>query len=458
MKILITGATGLVGTQLVKSLTTSGYEDLRILTRDKSYYLKTSDFPIEAFEWDPDSKYIENGALKGVDIIIHLAGESVAEGRWSKLKKEKILNSRINGTKLLIDEIKKLEIPPKKFISSSAVGIYGNRDEESLSSNSELGTGFLAEVCKKWESIALDHKIEGMKSHCIRTGIVLSTNGGALTKMLAPFKAGVGGKLGTGDQYMSWIHIDDLVGQFIFLLENQGKYNIYNGVSPRPVSNYIFTKILGKELRRPTLFPVPAVVLKFIFGEMSEILLASQKVIPTRFIEESYNYKFRSLKEALINLLQHNIKGEEQLLKYQWINYPPKEVFEFFTDEKNLEKITPSHLKFKVQKKSTEKIKKGTFIDYKLSLHGIPLRWKSEISSFEYNQHFVDKQVKGPYSKWNHYHGFIPLKKGTLIVDKITYKVPMGLFGLLFMGRFVRNDLNKIFNFRKKIINQLFTT
>ena len=395
MKILVTGATGLIGSQLLETLVTSGHEDIRILTRNKDRYLKTSDFPLEVFEWNPDEKYIEDGALEGVDYIIHLAGESVAEGRWSKSKKEKILNSRIDGTQKLIDEIKKLEKPPKKFLCSSAIGIYGNRDEESLNSESELGIGFLAEVCKKWESIALDHNIKDMKSHCIRTGIVLSTKGGALSKMLPPFKAGVAGKLGSGDQYMSWIHIDDLVGQFIFLLENDCKYQIYNGVSPRPVSNYIFTKILGRELRRPTLFPVPAIGLKVIFGEMSEILLASQKVIPTRFMEEGYDFKYRSLKAALRKLLQHNIRGEELLIKYQWINNSPKEVFDFFTDEKNLEKITPEHLKFKVKGKSTEKIEKGTFIDYKLSLHGIPLKWKSEISSYENNKNFVDKQVIG---------------------------------------------------------------
>ncbi len=457
MKILITGATGLVGTRLLEQLFLRGHDDIRILTRNKTKALEQSPFPIEAFEWNPAKQTIDTDALKGVEAIIHLAGESVAEGRWTQAKKNKILNSRINSTSLLIETIKKLEKKPTKFISASAIGIYGDQGEKELDSESKLGKGFLADVCKKWEQLTHEHQIKEMKSLSIRVGIVLASNGGALAKMLPPFKAGVAGQLGNGKQYMSWIHIDDLVGQFIFLLENNTKYNIYNGVAPTPVTNYEFTKILGKELNRPTLFPIPAPALKIIFGEMSAILLASQKVIPNHFIEEGYQYKFSNLKNALADILKYDKNGEQVLTKYQWIQDTPDKVFEFFSDEKNLEKITPSYLNFKVLGKSTEKIQKGTLIDYKLKVHGIPLKWQSSISRFEKEKTFIDEQVKGPYAKWIHTHDFIPTKSGTLMRDEVIYKVPMGILGEIFGGPFVKNDLKNIFEYRNKVIKNYFS-
>ncbi|MCO4795247.1 MAG: TIGR01777 family oxidoreductase [Bacteriovoracaceae bacterium] len=457
MRILITGGTGLVGSKLIETLTLRGYDDLVLLTRNKKSAKTKTTLPIDIFEWNPDEGTIESGALEGVDIVYHLAGESVADGRWSKAKKQRILNSRVKGTKLLIETIKKLKVPPRKFISASAVGIYGESGEDKIFETSKLGTGFLAEVCKEWESTSLNHELEGMKNHFIRVGIVLSKEGGALQKMLPAFKAGVAGKLGNGDQYMSWVHIDDLIGQFIFLMENECEANVFNGVSPRPVSNYIFTKILGRELNRPTVFPVPGFVLKTLFGEMSEILLEGQKVIPKNFMDVGYEFKFRSLKEALRDILKHEVKGENELKRYQWVSKTPEQVFSFFSNEKNLEKLTPEFLNFKVLGKSTKELGAGTIIDYKLRLHGIPLKWKSEITEFESGKYFIDEQVKGPYSKWTHLHRFIPHKGGTLLEDRVIYKAPLGVLGDVFSGSFIKRDINKIFKYRFKIIKEMFS-
>lgn len=457
MKILITGATGFVGSRLLETLITSGHEDLRILTRNKDRYLKTSEFPVEVYEWDPSKMHIEEGAIEGVDCIIHLAGEGVADGRWNSAKKERILSSRVNGTSLLMEAIKKSTSKPKKFLSASAIGIYGNRDDELLNSESTLGDDYLADVCKKWEELCLNHEIEGMKSTCLRVGIVLGEKGGALDKMLPPFKAGVAGNLGNGKQYMSWVHIDDLVGQMIFILENDSQTKIYNGVSPTPVTNASFTKILGSVLKRPTLFPVPSFALTIIFGEMSQILLNSQRVEPTNLINEGYKFKFSNLKDALQDILQYSLKGEMTLKKYQWVSKSPKEVFKFFSNEKNLETITPESLNFKVLKKSTSELREGTLIDYKLKVHGIPMKWQSRIESYTELESFVDEQVSGPYAKWHHTHDFIPVGAGTLMRDKVIYKVPMGFIGQIFSGAFIRRDLNNIFNFRKTKINQIFS-
>ena len=456
MKILITGATGLVGKKLLETLYTKGYDDINIVSRNKENAKRAIPFPVNIFEWNPEKDFLEAGAIENVDTIIHLAGESVAEGRWSHNKKERILSSRLKSTRLLLNEIKKSNHNPRKLISASAIGIYGDRGKEILEEDSSLGNGFLAEVCNQWEDVVQNHSIDQMKSYSIRIGIVLAAEGGALKKMLPPFQAGVAGNLGNGNQMMSWIHIDDLVGQFIFLMENETNYQVYNGVAPEVLSNQAFTKTLGKILKRPTLFPVPIFALKILFGEMSEILLASQNVSSKRFEEVGYKFKFKRLDLALKDILELTINGEKKLTKYQWIDKKPSEVFGFFSNENNLEKITPEHLKFKVESKNTEKIEAGTLIDYSLILHGIPLKWRTRINAFEDQKMFIDEQLKGPYSKWIHTHRFIPVGNGTLVVDEIIYKIPMGLLGNLFAGSFIKNDLRKIFNHRKKVIGQYF--
>lgn len=455
MKILITGATGLVGTKLLEELFLKGYSDVRVLTRNKKRAEENSLFPIEAYEWDPSKSYIDPKALDNVDIVFHLAGESVAKGRWTDKKKKEILESRTKSSRLLMDAIQHSSTTPKKIISASAIGIYGNRGDEDLNSDSKHGEGFLADVCKKWEEHILNHSIEGLKSHVLRVGIVLANNGGALKQMLPPFKAGVAGILGNGKQYMSWIHIKDLVSQFIFIMENDCKQQAYNGVSPSPVSNNVFTKTLGSVLRRPTIIPTPAFGLKIIFGEMSDILLASQKVHPSNLVSEGFSFDFKDLKDALEDILIHDVNGESKLTKFQWLKSKKKEVFDFFSDEMNLEKITPPYLNFKVLNKSTERIEAGTLIDYKLSLHGVPVKWSTRINKFENDEYFIDEQIKGPYSKWVHTHTFYSFANGTLIKDEVVYKVPMGILGRLFAEPFVRKDLANIFNYRREAIRKL---
>ncbi|MFZ8932869.1 MAG: TIGR01777 family oxidoreductase [Bacteriovoracaceae bacterium] len=453
MKILITGASGLVGQQMLENFFESGITDIRVLTRNKNQEFA---FPVEVYQWDPAQAQLGPEALEGVDTIIHLAGESVAEGRWTQNKKDKILNSRVDSTRLLMDTIRTMDKPPRKFISASAIGIYGNCGDEALDSQSKVGDGFLADVCKQWEELTLNHGIEGLESQLIRVGIVLAKNGGALKKMLPPFKMGVAGNLGNGKQYMSWIHIEDLVEQFKFLLEGNGTQQIYNGVSPGALTNAAFTKTLGKILRRPTLFPVPSFALKLIFGEMSQILLNSQRVIPNEFVKDGFKFKYQDLKSALENILEHDLNGERVLKVYQYIDMPLDKVFPFFSNENNLEKITPEYLKFKVLGKNTPTLTKGTLIDYKLKVHGISLSWKSRINEFISPKVFVDEQLNGPYSKWVHTHNFFEMPHGTLIKDHVVYKVPLGALGDIVAGLFVKKDLDKIFGYRKKVIKDIF--
>ena len=456
MKILITGATGLVGTKLVETLILQGHDDIRILSTNKKRASKSIPFPVDIKKWNPLNSEIEENSLDDVDIIFHLAGESVADGRWSQERKERILKSRTLGTQILLNEIRKSNTTPTKFISSSAVGIYGNTHDRLITTESKLGEGFLAEVCKQWEGNLYEHNIDGMIAHVMRTGIVLSLDGGALTKMLPPFKMGAGGRLGSGKQYMSWIHIDDLVNAFIYLMENECRSFAYNGVAPTPVTNTEFTKVLGRVLKRPTISPVPSFMLKLLFGEMSDILLEGQNVVPNNLIKDGLKFKFEKLDDALENILQFDNKGEVQFKRYQWVNESTDKVFSFFSEAKNLESITPSYLNFKIEAMSTAKIEAGSLIDYKLKIHGFPAKWKSKISKFEEGKSFIDEQVSGPYKKWVHQHDFTPIKNGTLISDTIVYKVPLGSVGNIFAGWFIRRDVNSIFNFRNKVIKETF--
>jgi uncharacterized protein (TIGR01777 family) len=456
LKILITGATGLVGARLLEFLMLKGYDDIRVLTRDKKNALEKIPFPVEVFLWNPKDQYLQPGALDDVEVVIHLAGENIADGRWSDKKKKMILESRVQSSNLLINEIKKHSNPPRKFISSSAVGIYGNRKDEIITCESSLANDYLATVCKTWEESILKNDIPNMKAQCIRTGVVLADSGGALQKMLPAFKAGVAGRIGSGSQYMSWIHLDDLVNQFIFLIENNTQRDVYNGTAPNPVTNIEFTKTLGAVLKRPTILPIPAVALKVLFGEMSEILLNGQRVVPAEFLNEGFKFKYGDLSEAFIDILKFNNSGETILKRYQWIDSPSDLVFDFFSNANNLEKITPPYLGFKVIGKNTPEITTGTKINYRLKIHGIPLTWKSEISVFEKNKTFTDIQLSGPYKKWVHQHDFISCKKGTLIKDKVVYKLPMGFVGNLFAGYFVNKDVKNVFTFRNTIIKNQF--
>lgn len=454
-KILITGATGLVGQKLVKQLFLEGHTHINILTRDPITAQKSTNFPVSFYEWDLKKETIDKQAFENVDTVIHLAGENIADGRWSEQKKKRIIDSRVISSKLIAKSIKEMEKPPSKIISTSAIGYYGDCAGEELTEQSELGSGFLAEVCHLWEDAIKSAELS-CDTYFIRIGMVISKDGGAISKMELPFKAGVAGKLGDGSQYMSWIHIDDLVSQFIYLLNNAPVERTFNAVSPNPVTNSEFTKTMGRILKRPTLIPAPKAILKLALGEMSDVLLNSQRVLPQNFIKNGFKFRFPDLEKALEEVFFYDLRGEKKLYKVQYVSHPRDKVFAFFKNEHNLEKITPPLLNFKVLGKNTEKIQEGTIIDYQLKLRGIPIRWKSLIKDFVQDETFTDQQLNGPYKKWVHTHGFISVNEGTLMTDNIIYKVPFGLLGRIIAGSYVARDVDKIFKYRQEIIGDVF--
>jgi len=296
MRLLISGSHGLVGKALIKSLESEGHEIFRLVR-----HAPASNSEIE---WSPDRYSIALARLEGFDAVVHLAGESIASGRWDEEKKRKIRDSRVKGTKLLSDALANLARPPKTLISASAIGYYGNRGDELLTETSPAGDDFLAGVCVEWENATAHAAAKGLRVVNMRFGIILDSEGGALAKMLTPFRMGVGGKVGDGKQWMSWIALDDVVGGINHVLASETVKGPVNFVAPNPVRNAEFTKTLGRVLSRPTIFPIPAFGLRLVFGEMADaLLLSSERVEPERLKAADYQFKYSQLDAALRHVL-----------------------------------------------------------------------------------------------------------------------------------------------------------
>jgi uncharacterized protein (TIGR01777 family) len=294
VKIAVTGSTGLVGTALVESMQRGGHTVARIV-RNRP----VGESPdAERIAWSVESQAIEAAKLEGLDAVVHLAGESVM-GRWTDEKKRRIRSSRVDGTTLLARAIAGLRRPPRVLLSASAIGIYGDRGDAAVDETAEAGGGFLGDVARQWEQATEVAETVGVRVVRMRIGIVLTRRGGALKMMLTPFKLGVGGVVGPGTQYMSWIHLDDMVGAIHHCLASERLSGPVNFTAPEPVTNRELTKTLGHVLSRPTVLPVPAFALKLAFGEMGGELLASTRVIPRRLLDSGYRFKHPTLESAL---------------------------------------------------------------------------------------------------------------------------------------------------------------
>lgn len=456
MKILLTGATGLVGKELGKALVSEGHE-ITVITRNINQAKGNLSYPAKILEWNNYHEDIPAHYFEGIESVIHLAGESIGGARWSNERKKSIYDSRIVGTQKIINAISKGGKSVKQLICASAIGIYGNTaslvDENDSSKDKN---DFLVHVCNDWEKEAQKAIELGINVISPRIGIVLSKNGGALKEMLPLFSAGIGGAIGSGKQFMSWIHIEDLVKMFIFFLKNPHLSGAYNAVSSQPVTNKEFSKALADSLGNKLFFPVPEMVIKLALGDMSVLITNGQKVSNKKICDLGFKFKYQEINGALNSLCLPFKDNHEEIFSEIWVPRKINEVFPFFSDEKNLEKLTPQYLNFKVLSKSSEQLQEGTTIDYQLHVHGIPLKWKTLIQSWNKDKSFVDVQLRGPYAIWHHTHEFEEFHGGTIIRDIVKYKLPLGKIGNIFGGNFVRSDVDKIFDYRKKIITKLF--
>ena len=295
MKIVVSGASGLIGTQLVAKLSQSGHEVVRLVRRSPK---------AGEIQWNPKTGMLDASVLEGTDAVIHLSGAGIGDKRWTAGYRKEILDSRTDTTALLAKTIASLSRKPSVFLSGSAIGIYGARNDEQLTEVSTHGTGFLAEVCEQWEAAAKPAVDAGVRTVYLRTGIVLSPKGGALKKLLPLFKLGVGGKFGNGKQWQSWISMDDEIGAIEFLL-TANVSGAVNLTAPNPVTNAEFTKVLASVLKRPAIVPVPTFAPKIVLGgELADVLLfTGQRVIPAALNASGYTFKHTTLESALRSLL-----------------------------------------------------------------------------------------------------------------------------------------------------------
>lgn len=447
MNILLTGATGLIGKKVGQLLVKNGHTVFAVSRNVEKAKLEAP-YPAVWIQADLEKEKLPLSAPEKIDGVIHLAGENVGERSWTQNQKERILNSRTQGTRNLVASLHLDKLP--FLISASAIGYYGSSPDWA-DENSPAGTGFLSDVTVAWEKefkdVCADCRI------CLmRVGVVLSTEGGALPKMVYPAQVFASSALGSGKQWMSWIHIEDVARAFVFAAENRNMNGTYNVTAPEAVRQSTMAQMIAEKLAAFNGPAVPTLALRCLLGEQASMVLASLRVSSQKLEKAGFEFQFPQLSEALGNLLDDWKDGYTVKKFEQYFDIPKEKLFRFFSVAENLEKITPEFLNFRIRKKSTEKIESGSLIDYTLKVHGLPLKWQTKIESWNPPHSFVDSQIKGPYSHWHHTHSFEDLGNGTLMKDTVRFKLPLGLPGRLAALAFVDKDVNGIFSHRRSSV------
>ena len=465
MKVLVTGGTGFVGRPLVLRLLGEGHAVVA-LVRDAEKARSQIGGDVELLRADASPAEL-SAAMEDVDGVVNLAGEPIFVGRWSEARKAALVSSRTELTRRLVAAMAAAKNPPKVLVSASAVGVYGDRGDEEMTETSAPGSDFLADLCVAWEAEAMVAEAHGVRVVIPRLGIVLGREGGALTKMVPPIKAGVGGKLGSGRQQTPWIHLADLVEILTRALGDERYRGVYNATAPNPVTNAELTKALGRVLKRPTLFSVPGPVLKLMLGEAAGALLGGQRAVPKRLLELGHTFRFNEVEDALRDVLasdrgvriepardapEHPYlkrRGADFVLRQTTeIDAPLSEVFELYSKAENLGVMTPSTMGFEIKTPLPIEMKAGARIDYTIRIGPVPLSWTTIIERFEPGDRFVDTQAKGPYRSWFHTHRFEARGARTVMLDEVWFSVPVPFFGRIAANWFVFPQLRSVFAYR----------
>lgn len=472
-RVLVTGATGFVGRSLCLHLAREGWQVVawsRSPDRARAK-LGAGVEVVPVAEGDAELRR----ALAGVDAVVHLAGENLFGGRWTDARKRLLVESRVDLTKRLVAAMRDSGRAPATLVSTSAVGLYGSRGDEVLTEEAKPADDFLAELCRGWEAAAREAEGLGTRVAILRLGIVLGAEGGALARMLPPFRLGVGGRLGSGEQWMSWIQLDDLLAMFAHALEDARWSGAYNAVAPEPVTNAEFTRVLGRQLGRPTILPAPAAALRIALGEAADVLLGSQRAVPRRALEGGFRFCCGDVATALAADLG-DVPGfsiqpardvpdvpylrerpPTHLLESEtWIDAPLDEVFDFFSRAENLGAMTPPSMDFEIRTAPPIEMREGAEIDYRIRLGPVPMGWRTRIDVWEPGRRFVDVQLSGPYSCWFHQHGFEEVDGRTRMTDRVWYAAPLGPLGRMVQGLAVAPQLRSIFAFRARAIARRF--
>jgi len=456
MRVGVTGASGFVGRALVGALVARG-DAVRAFSRRASADVGPPGVQLVQLDLVGESDvHAIARALEGLDAVIHLAGESVA-GRWTANKKRLIADSRSLSTRNLVAGMRACLAPPRTFVSASASGYYGSRSGEPLTESSPPGDDFLARVCLDWEREATIAEAIGVRTVCLRQGIVFGAGGGALGAMLPPFRAGAGGPLGSGAQWWPWIHIDDDVALILLALDRDDCRGPINAVSPDVATNARVSQALGHALRRPSLAFAPPIALRALLGEFAQTLLASQLMLPAEAEDLGFVWRHEQLERALLDILDPGSDRADGLVRFtaeETVEVELARVFEFFSNAANLEALTPPMLDFHMRTAQPVAMRRGAAMEYSLKVRGFPLRWKTLIARWQPPRRFVDYQLKGPYQLWRHQHDFEEVSGGVRVRDTIDYSLPLAPLSAWALPM-VSADVRRIFDYRRSRLREL---
>ncbi len=469
MRVFVTGATGFIGRALVPLLQREGHSVMAWARSER----RARDLLGAAVEIIPAGAGSEAlvPALERSDAVVNLAGEPLMGGRWTAARRAILADSRIEVTGQLVRAMAAAKMRPRVFISGSAVGYYGDRGDERLTETSASGDGFLAGLCREWEAAAQPAELLGVRVVLLRTGVVLGRAGGALAQMLPPFQFGLGGPVGSGTQYLPWIHLHDLVKIIAVVLADDRYRGPVNGVAPGEATSRSFARALGRALHRPARLPLPALALKAIFGRAATVLLASQRVQPRALDERRFEFDFPTLDAALADIVggaqvtisraQSRPEGageaRYELRTRTVIDAPLDEAFAFFSKAANLGVITPAAMGFSIQGQ-VPPMAQGAAIDYRVRVGPLPVRWRTRITRWEPGRSFVDLQEAGPYRFWSHEHTFQADGARTVMEDRVYYAPPLGILGRVANRLFISPTLKDIFRYRGDVIRLRFGT
>lgn len=467
MRVFVAGATGFIGRALTPLLQREGHTVLA-WARSEATGRSRLGAEVELVPTDASFNALVS-VIERCDAIVNLAGEPLMGGRWTAARRAILEDSRVAVTERLVQAIAASRARPRVFISGSAVGYYGDRGDEALTEMSTSGNDFLSRLCGRWEAPALQAETLGLRVVRLRTGVVLGRGGGALTHLLPPFELGMGGPIGSGKQYVPWIHLHDLAKIIATALVDERYRGPVNGVSPEPVTNRVFAHVLGRVLHRPSLVPLPALVVKAIFGQAAVVMLASQRVQPSALEQRQFQFDFPTLDAALedivgggsVSIASAGSRPEGardaryELRTTTVIEAPLEETFTFFSKAANLGLITPAAMNFLIQGQAPA-MEQGAAIDYRVRVGLLRLRWRTRIMRWEPGRRFVDRQEAGPYRLWWHEHTFQADGDRTVMEDRVYYTPPLGVLGRLANRLFIGRTLKRIFQYRGDVIRLRF--